>query len=98
MEIIEPSKSWSEKCKCNNCHAVLLVDYKDLYKKFYGYHDAYEGLNYNVLFSCPECLTENTITYNGPYESTIPIYSSNVQLIKADSFFTKLRKWCPIIF
>jgi hypothetical protein len=78
MKIIQSgNQPWSQECICSNCQAKLLVEYSDLYKRLEDHNFAY------IYFSCPECLDETNISYNGPNWKLIPLRTDNIIKIKS---------------
>lgn len=84
MKVLQSGgQPWACECVCKNCQAKLLVEYADVYKRLIsnGYYDIY-----GCYFSCPECLEETHINYDGLNEKLIPFRTD--QIYKSSSIFS----------
>lgn len=79
MKVIKPGiekKGWAAEFTCTGkgngnggCGAVLLVEYRDLYKTYSSCMGETES---SVTFCCACCEVETDISYSGPNSHDIP--------------------------
>ena len=75
-------KFWSKECICSKCHALLLVNYEDVFQMKNEASSVYNNLpSYNLYFACPECLNNTFLACSDIPAGNFPIRTAEFKIL-----------------